>query len=169
MIWFLLLTNYPCLNSALLLRYVSILSLFFSIDASNMLRIGFNCIQHFAMRGDLFCKQGRMFYCSGTSSLWIWFRNQIICWKHASTEMKPKNPHFCLFYSVIVRLLAKLTPHSFNGSPSIKMKAAKQHPGLSLQVRACSNSTDSLEDFHSFNSFCALKRQNSLWYFYAKS
>lgn len=103
------------------------LSLFFSTDSHNMLRIGFNCIQHFAMRGNLFCKGGRiMFYCSGTLSLWIWFRNQVICWKHASTETKPKNPHFCLFYSVIVRLLAKLTPHSSNGRTSIKMKIDKQ-------------------------------------------
>lgn len=33
-----------------------------------------------------------------------------------------QHPHFCLFYLVIAKLVAKLTPHGFNGSPSTKMK-----------------------------------------------
>lgn len=169
MFWFLLLTNFPCLSSVCLLRHVSILSLLFSTDPHYMLRIGFNCIQHFATRGELFCKQGSMFYCSGTLSLWIWFRNQIIHWKMLQQKWSPTILIFCLFYLVIVRLLAKLTPHSFNGSPSIKMKIDKEYPASALQVRACCGPTDSVEDFPSFDSFCLSKIQNILRYFYAKS
>lgn len=78
MFWFLLLTSFLCLSRVPLFRHVSILGIFFSTDPCYMLRIGFNCMQYFAMRGQLFCKEGGMFYCSGILSLWIWFRNQII-------------------------------------------------------------------------------------------
>lgn len=92
MFWLLLITRFSCPSSASLLRHVSILSSFFSTDPCYMLRIGFNFIQYFAMKDQLFCKQGGMFYCSGILSVWSWFRNQKIHWKHASIEMEPKNP-----------------------------------------------------------------------------
>lgn len=38
-------------------------------------------------------------------------------------KWSPRILIFCLFYLVIARILAKLTPHGFNGSPSTKMKS----------------------------------------------
>lgn len=62
--------------------------------------------------------------------------------------MKSPNPHFCLFYLVIARLLAKLTPPGFNGSQTkMKSKIDGHYRALLLQVRGCNGPTYSMEVF----------------------